>query len=239
MAQLSLLALLFLDGCAAPPTRAQAASPGFVTAPSCSDGQTWQGGACVPGCPPGSQQDGGACVGGSVPGLATSQLPTPAAQAESPEVQEVADDDAGTGAVIGSPPPSFVLEPVYGSHIALAALAGKVVVVYFWATFCEPCKKSMAGLQAIQTKYASRGVAIVAVSEDEKDDVPQISRFAARYGVKFAVGWDRGHALATRWKPYALPTTYVIDKAGIVRFEHDGYRAGDEAVIEGEVASLL
>jgi peroxiredoxin len=136
--------------------------------------------------------------------------------------------------------PSFALDSVYGgSRVTSAALAGRVLVVHFWATFCNPCHKSIAGLQAIHAKYASRGVAIVGVSEDEKDDFARIPAFVTAHGAKFAIAWDAEKALASKWRPETLPATYVIDRAGILRFRHEGYHDGEEVTIEREVASLL
>jgi cytochrome c biogenesis protein CcmG, thiol:disulfide interchange protein DsbE len=58
-------------------------------------------------------------------------------------------------------------------------------------------------------------------------------------GVKFPIVWDDGKSVAKAYDPPTMPTAFVIDKSGIVRFVHVGYRAGDEAVLEEEARSLL
>jgi peroxiredoxin len=193
----------------------------FVAAPSCGAGTVWQAGACVPGHAP-------------------QQVQTETEARPAPPATEPPADDGPAGASVGAPVPAFALDSVYGGgRVTSAALAGRVVVVHFWATFCNPCHKSIAGLQAIHAKYAQRGVAIVAVSEDEKDDFGRIPTFVAAHGAKFVVAWDGTHEVAGKWQPPTMPATYVIDRAGILRFEHDGYHDGEEATIEREVASLL
>jgi peroxiredoxin len=159
-------------------------------------------------------------------------------------VEAAADDGdgatGGAGASVGAPVPHFALASIDGGpRITSASLAGKVVVVHFWATFCMPCTKSIPALQALHAKYASRGVAIVGVSEDDRDDFARIPAFVAAQGAQFAVAWDGDHALAMRWRPNQMPATYVVDRAGILRFAHDGYHPGEEVAIEQEIASLL
>lgn len=114
---------------------------------------------------------------------------------------------------------------------------GKVTIVDFWATWCEPCKKSFPKYQELYVKYKSSGLEILALSvDDEKKDIPD---FIKTYGAKFPVGWDEGHKIADCYKPPSMPSAYVIDKDGIIKHVHYGYHDGEEKDLEKEIKALL
>jgi peroxiredoxin len=148
---------------------------------------------------------------------------------------------AAKGGIVGSAAPDFRVKPVAGARapISLAALRGHVVLVDFWGTFCEPCKKSFPKLQAIHTKYSASGLAIIGVSEDEPEDRDKIPVFADTYGAKFALAWDADKAIAQRYRPETMPSSFVIDKQGVVRYAHAGYHDGEEAQLDQQIRELL
>ena len=113
---------------------------------------------------------------------------------------------------------------------------GKVVYVDFWATWCEPCKKSFPKIQELYTKYKGQ-VEVVGISED--DENTGIKEFGEQFGAKFPLGWDKGKEIAAKWQPKSMPASFVVDKQGVVRFVHLGYHDGEEAEIEKEIKSLL
>jgi cytochrome c biogenesis protein CcmG, thiol:disulfide interchange protein DsbE len=162
----------------------------------------------------------------------------PACGAGSVQGAYAAEDTAG---LVGNPAPDFSVKQVSGSKgtVSLQGLHGNVVVLDFWGTFCEPCKKSFPKLQDLYTRYSAQGLRIVGVSEDEVDDKDKIPTFASTYGAKFAVGWDEDKAIARRYKPETMPSTFIIDKRGVVRFAHAGYHDGEEVQIEKEIEELL
>lgn len=140
--------------------------------------------------------------------------------------------------LLGQQGPDFAEKTVAGNRtISLHGLSGKVTVVDFWATWCEPCKKSFPKLEALNAKYGSDGVEIVGISED--DDTSGIKDFATNLGAKFPVVWDENKSIASKWQPKTMPSTFVLDKSGRVRFVHLGYHDNEEAVIEREIKSLL
>src|SRR5258708_22600855 len=148
---------------------------------------------------------------------------------------------ADTGGLVGNPAPDFKLKAVAGARgsVSLNGLRGKVVVVDFWGTFCEPCKKSFPKLQDLSAKYAGSGLQIVGISEDEADDKDKIPGFADTYGAKFTIAWDEDKSAARKYKPETMPSSFIIDKKGVVRFAHVGYHDGDETEIEKEIKGLL
>jgi peroxiredoxin len=152
-----------------------------------------------------------------------------------------ADSPSSERGLIGNPAPDFSVARAVGSKgtISLANLAGNVVVVDFWGTFCEPCKKSFPKLQDLSAKYGGSGLRVVAISEDEAEDKDKIASFAQTYGAKFSIGWDDDKSIARHYKPETMPTTFIVDRKGIVRFAHVGYHDGEEVSIERELKELL
>ena len=146
----------------------------------------------------------------------------------------------GKGGLIGNPAPDFTVPRAAGKgKIALSNLAGNVVVIDFWGTFCEPCKKSFPKLQDLSAKYGESGLRVVAISEDEPEDKDKIPEFVKTYGAKFAIGWDEDKSVARHYKPETMPSSFLVDRKGIVRFAHVGYHDGEEVSIEKELKGLL
>ncbi len=148
---------------------------------------------------------------------------------------------AAQGGLVGKRAPDFAVASAANGKgkVALSKLRGKVVLVDFWGTYCEPCKKSFPKLQDLNTKYAASGLRIVGISEDDADDKEAIPGFANTYGAKFAVGWDEDKSIAKSYKPETMPTSFLIDKNGVVRYAHVGYHDGEELVVEKEIKELL
>ena len=139
--------------------------------------------------------------------------------------------------LIGSPAPDFDLPAQSGGPRAtLAAAGGKVALVDFWATWCEPCRVSFPHYEALAKKFDG-DVVVVGISEDDEPD--GIKAFAKETGATFPLAWDANKNVAAGYHPDSMPTSYLLDKNKLVRFVHDGFRPGDENVIEGQVKELL
>jgi cytochrome c biogenesis protein CcmG, thiol:disulfide interchange protein DsbE len=152
-----------------------------------------------------------------------------------------ADSAGSSGGLVGNPAPDFHVKALTGSKgtVSLKELRGQVVLVDFWGTFCEPCKKSFPKLQDLNAKYAGGGLQIVGISEDEDEDKDKIPGFAETYGAKFPLGWDGDKSIARRYKPETMPSSFLIDKKGVVRFGHVGYHDGEEVELDKEIKQLL
>jgi peroxiredoxin len=141
--------------------------------------------------------------------------------------------------LLNNPAPGVAGESVNGKgKVSLDHWKGKVVLVDFWATWCEPCKKSFPKLEELRVKYGASGLEIVGISEDDEDG-GAIKKFAETYGAKFPLLWDKDKALAGKYKPPNMPSSFLVDKNGVIRHVHLKYRDGDEREIEQEVKSLL
>jgi thiol-disulfide isomerase/thioredoxin len=140
-------------------------------------------------------------------------------------------------AMVGIHAPAFSRPPVVGqSTLSTDSAKGKVLVINFWATYCKPCEKEFPRLQAIADKHGA-SMLVYGLSEDESTE--GIAAFVKKTGVRFPIGWDQGNAISQRYKLEKMPTSYVVDKKGIIRFVHGGYTEGEEEEIARQVNELL
>lgn len=137
----------------------------------------------------------------------------------------------------GARAPELGMRDLQGNQVTITGLRGRVVIVDFWASWCEPCAASMPVYQRLYEQYRDRGLTIVGVSQDRNID--NARQFATRHRITFPVVFDEGHAIANRYRPPRMPTAYVIDRGGIVRHVHAGYDAGEAARLEAEIRALL
>ena len=124
-----------------------------------------------------------------------------------------------------------------GREVRLLA-GGQVQVVDFWATWCDPCRAQFPVLDLLSAAYAEKGLTVTGISVDE--DLAQVQAFAAANPVRFRLLWDKGGGrLAERLDLQRLPTTLVLDRAGLVRFVHVGFQAEHADRLAAEVTQLL
>lgn len=140
--------------------------------------------------------------------------------------------------LVGAAPPAFELPTAVGEKktVPLTAGQGKVTIVDFWATWCDPCRDSFPHYQKLVDKHPGRLV-VVGISIDE--DPAGIEAFVKETGVSFPILWDEGQKVSTAYDPPTMPTSYLIDKNGVIRYVHAGFHPGDEAKIAAEVEELL
>lgn len=150
-------------------------------------------------------------------------------------------EHAGQHALIGKPAPEFSVPRWIGGaksseRLSASDFRGKVVVVDFWATWCVPCRESFPIYESL-LKTRGEDVVFLGVSVDE--DPEGIQGFVESTKVSFRVGWDEEQRASAIYAPPTMPTSYIIDREGIVRYVHDGFRSGDRAEIESVIDSLL
>jgi cytochrome c biogenesis protein CcmG, thiol:disulfide interchange protein DsbE len=132
---------------------------------------------------------------------------------------------------------TFAAPDLVGRRVDVGAERGRVRVIDFWATWCEPCREALPALDGLARDLGPRGLSVYGVSIDE--DREQIARFLAQHPVAFAVLWDKGAALAGRFDVTAMPATLVVDRAGIIRHVHQGWDARRLESDRREIEALL
>jgi peroxiredoxin len=138
-----------------------------------------------------------------------------------PEASGISGDNLSTvPAEVNYPAPQLTLENISGKTEALADFRDKVVLVNNWATWCPPCKAEMPTLVAFYNEHQSDGLMIIAIEAGEAKD--QVQRFAEQYQMPFAVWLDPQGKAVNAFKNQSLPSSYVIDRSGIVRLMWTG-----------------
>ena len=137
---------------------------------------------------------------------------------------------------IGDPFPSLETTGPHAGEIP--ATTGKVVLVDFWASWCAPCKASFPALAALHQEYAPQGLLIVAVSVDEKPAA--YTAFIARFSPPFITVQDHDQKLVSTVKVPVMPTSYLLDRHGRVRFLHEGFHGREtETSLRRQIEMLL
>ncbi len=136
---------------------------------------------------------------------------------------------------VGDPFPSLNQPGMAGT---IPDLAGKVVLVDFWASWCGPCKKSFPAVKELQEKYGPKGFVVVAVSLDE--DEADMRAFLKKNPVPFTILRDAKAKLADLAGVEGIPASFMLDREGKVRHAHVGY-AGDKTKqeLETQIEALL
>ncbi len=113
-----------------------------------------------------------------------------------------------------------------GGRANLADLRGRVVLVNYWAVWCPPCRKEMPSMERLAKKLADRPFTILAVNAGETPE--QIREFLAEIPLTFPIVLDSDGARMKDWKVFVLPTSYLVDKQGRVRYGLTGSIEWDE-----------
>jgi thiol-disulfide isomerase/thioredoxin len=130
-----------------------------------------------------------------------------------------ADDLLGAKAM-NEPAPALAGDTVQGGTVALADFQGKVVVVNFWATWCDPCRKEQPELVQLSNDYRDRGVEFLGVFE--RDDTAKARAWVREFDVPYPSIVDESGAWADDFAFFGLPDTYVIDRSGTIRWVVSG-----------------
>jgi cytochrome c biogenesis protein CcmG, thiol:disulfide interchange protein DsbE len=119
----------------------------------------------------------------------------------------------------------------------LASLRGKVVYLDFWASWCKPCRESFPWMNDVHAAYAGKDVVVVAVNVDQERALADA--FLKAYPAEFQVVYDPDGRLAEQYRVVGMPSSFLIDRTGTVRFRHVGFRAADRDQLDGELHKLI
>jgi thiol-disulfide isomerase/thioredoxin len=138
--------------------------------------------------------------------------------------------------MLDQPAPDFSLVDKYGSTVALSELAGNVVMLDFWATWCGPCKLTMPLLQEF---HDARGNEMKYYAVNVwQEDTTQVRPYINKYGYTFNILFGSSET-ATEYGVKGIPTMVVIGKQGKIRFQHIGYRPDIDEVLGWQLDELL
>lgn len=143
--------------------------------------------------------------------------------------------------MINEPAPAFALKDFEGNSVSLASLKGKVVVVDFWATWCGPCIASMPGMKKAQDKYKGNpNVKFLFVDTWEKVDnkLQNAKDFMTKKGYDFHVLLDTEDNVVSDFKVSGIPTKFIVDGNGNIRFKAVGFDGNDDALVE-ELTTMI
>ena len=138
---------------------------------------------------------------------------------------------------IGSRLPEFSVQDLRGLQVSSADLRGKVVLIDFWATWCQPCKKEMPGYQKLLERYGPRGFAVIGFKFDTMMDAEDPVLFAKKLGVRYPLAVASDDLKQKFGGIEGLPTTMLYDRQGILRQKIVGFEYTD--VIESKLKPLL
>jgi cytochrome c biogenesis protein CcmG/thiol:disulfide interchange protein DsbE len=115
---------------------------------------------------------------------------------------------------VGSKPAPFTLRTFEGVEINTADLIGQVVVINFWASWCEPCKQEAAELEQAYQQYKDQGVAFLGVNY--VDTEPEARAYLAEFGITYPNGPDLGTRISQAFRIRGVPETYILGPDGIL-----------------------
>jgi len=138
---------------------------------------------------------------------------------------------------IGSRLPDFSVNDLQGHPISSADLHGKVVLIDFWATWCQPCRREMPGYQKLLDRYGPQGFAVIGFKFDTMADTEDPVQFARKLGIHYPLIVASDDLKAKFGGILGLPTTMLFDRQGILRKKVVGFEYTD--AFEADLKPLL
>lgn len=133
------------------------------------------------------------------------------------------------------PAPNFTLALLDGKSFQFSDHKGKPILINFFASWCLPCREEMPVLEQIAREYQTKGVVFLGIAVDDTEE--KMNDFIKRYKVTFPVGLDKTAEIQKSFGLYGIPTTYFIDKQGVINYFHSGVVT--EELLRHELDKLL
>ena len=133
--------------------------------------------------------------------------------------------------------PDFTLKSLDGGNLRLAEYRGQVVLINFWASWCGPCRQEMPLLDRLHHRYEDTGFAVLGINVEGDSDSAQ--EIVDKTKVTFPILIDDGQKVSELYSLEAMPSTVVVDRDGVIRYVHLGYKPGDEAKYVEVVKALI
>ena len=146
--------------------------------------------------------------------------------------------DGRTSRAAAGPPPAAAFElPTRDGTVKLAALHDKVVLVDFWASWCAPCRQSFPWLGTMSERYGKDGLVVVAIDLDK--DRGAAEAFLRELAPSFTVAFDPAGRSAEAFDVKAMPSSFLVSRAGRVVYSHSGFNGRDTGAIETQIKEEL
>ena len=123
---------------------------------------------------------------------------------------------------VGAPAPAYKTVSLDGDSVSLGAQRGKVVLFNIWATWCHPCRDEIPELRELHAKYKARGLELVGVSIDADGSDDAIRAFMKDFAMEYPIWRDPDERVSTQFLVIGPPTTFLIDRDGILRWRKLG-----------------
>jgi peroxiredoxin len=134
----------------------------------------------------------------------------------------------------------FSLKDTDNKTVSLSEISGKsLTVIDFWATWCQPCIRSLPKLVDLSEAYRNRGVSFIGISVDSPRNLSKVKPFARSMGIRYPVLLDSNGELMGELNVMAVPTLLIIDSGYRILYMHEGFSAGDEVAIREEIDKHL
>ncbi len=137
------------------------------------------------------------------------------------------------------PQPHWVLPLIANGTGSISSTThlGKVTYIDFWASWCGPCRLSLPALNQLSKGFDNADFRVIAISVDyvDEDALDFLDRYSVDYPVAIDTSGDLGRAFAVA----GMPSGYLIDRAGLIREIHVGFRKGDEVLLKQSIAALI
>jgi thiol-disulfide isomerase/thioredoxin len=139
---------------------------------------------------------------------------------------------------VGEPAPQFTLPSLLQDQpTSLTQFSGKVIYLDFWASWCAPCRTSFPLLNKLYQKLKDQGFEVVAINLDE--DKANAEKFLKDFPVTFTISRDSKGEWADKYVVESMPTSFIIDKQGVIQNIHHGFASDDINELEQKIVQLL
>jgi thiol-disulfide isomerase/thioredoxin len=140
---------------------------------------------------------------------------------------------------VGYPAPRYAATTLAGDSATTSSLAGKVVLLNIWATWCAPCREEIPYLQSLYEQHRQAGLEIIGVSVDARGQEAAIQAFVKDFGMTYPVWRDPDERVQSMFLALGVPASYLIDRRGILRWRRLGTISAADTALSNALAEAL
>lgn len=138
----------------------------------------------------------------------------------------------------GDPAPQWSAPALAGgAPLSLSSARGKVVYLDFWASWCSPCRTALPAIEELRREFPAESFSVLAVNLDREPEAAR--RFLAKSPIGYPSASDPEGRIPASFGLETMPTSYLIDRDGVIRYVHRGFQRGDVATLRARIAELV